>query len=162
MIHQKVKQTASSVSSLEFVVLFNSNRGEMSQLGDALVAASTNMVWELDGGPVEWSSSFVQANPDETSVALKLVRGGSVEKPARASYATSAGTSKSGRFVPASGVITFAAGQRSVEVAIPLGGENPSKAGGEFSVELLSTSGGAWLGRKVSCSVAVPEAGKVR
>src|SRR4029077_16132020 len=71
------------------------------------------------------------------------------------SYTTYALTASSSNFVAFSGVVTFGPGVTSKNITIPILNDRVIDSTRQFSLELISASGGAWLGDNLTCIVSI-------
>ena len=73
-------------------------------------------------------------------------------KVSYATYSRAAGTNSYG---PASGVLAFAPGETTKDIQVALHDDQRVGPHRDFSLELISASGGAWLGDRVTCIVRI-------
>jgi CubicO group peptidase (beta-lactamase class C family) len=159
VIHQSITQNSSSTNGLEFAALFNERTGgnDNEEARTAIVnAAALVTSWPTNGGgEIQWNVAATNVYEHAGSVTVRLVRSGLATRPVKVSYTTYSRTADSTDYTPASSIVAFAAGETSKDINVPLlddGNIGPHK---EFQLELISASGGAWLGDRVSCAVRI-------
>jgi len=156
VIHQDITQDGTSATGLEFTVLFNertnSTGDDNDQVHTAIVnAAAAITSWPAaGGGAVQWSADATEVSAPAGSATVQLVRSGATTLPVKVSYATYDKTATGADYSATAGTVSFAAGETSKAIAIPLLASAPGAATKEFLVELISASGGAWLDSRVS------------
>lgn len=104
---------------------------------------------------VQWNVAATNVYEHAGSVSVKLVRSGLATLPVKISYTTYSKTADSTDYAPASGIVAFAAGETNKDINVPIlddGSIGPDK---EFLLELISASGGAWLGDRVTSTVRI-------
>jgi Calx-beta domain len=89
------------------------------------------------------------------SVAVQITRSGASNLPVKVSYSTFNRTATTNNFVPASGVLAFAAGETNKNVVVGILNDGRIDPTLQFSLELISASGGAWLGDRVTTMVNI-------
>ncbi len=162
VIHQRVSQTRTSASGLEFVTLFNERTGSGDDDDEAhaaiLNAAAGITSWPATGGgSIQWKTSCTDVRSSAGSVTVQLVRSGLSTLPIKVSYATYSKTAGTTDYVPSSGTIAFAAGEAAKDISITLLPNSPRAVAREFLLELISASGGAWFGDQVSSVVRITD-----
>ncbi|HZL78052.1 MAG TPA: Calx-beta domain-containing protein, partial [Candidatus Limnocylindrales bacterium] len=75
--------------------------------------------------------------------------------PVKVSYTTYALTAGSSNYTTTSGIVSFAAGVTSQNVTVPILNDRIIDPTRRFSLELISASGGAWLGSQLSSVVSI-------
>src|SRR6185436_11648102 len=88
-------------------------------------------------------------------VTVRLIRTGANTLPVKVSYTTYGKSAGPDDYVPASGIVSFAAGETGKDLAITIREDVLVEPTEEFLLELLSASGGAWLGDRVTCVVRI-------
>jgi hypothetical protein len=89
------------------------------------------------------------------SVTVQLIRSGPATLPVKVSYTTYSRTAGTNNYVPASGVMSFAAGETVKTVGVGILNDGQIDPTLQFSLELVSASGGAWLGDRVTSLVNI-------
>ena len=149
---QNISQTSTTTNGLEFAVLFNARDDatglDNSEAYTAIINATTNVTsWPTNGGGmIQWSTTTTNVNKNAGSITVPLVRSGASTLPVKVSYTTYALTASSSNYVSTSGIVTFAAGVTSQNVTVPILNDRVIDPTRQFSLELISASGGAWLG----------------
>ena len=161
ILYQNISQNASTTNGLEFAALFNArdnNTGlnNSEALAAILNATATITSWPTNGGGmIQWATSATNVNRSAGSITVPLVRSGSSILPIKVSYTTYGLTADSSNYVATSGVVGFAAGVVSQNVTIPILNNKISAASRQFSLELISASGGAWLGDRLTSIITI-------
>ena len=104
---------------------------------------------------VSWNISTTNINKRSGSVTMQLVRSGLSTLPIKVSYTTYGVTASTNDFIPVPGVASFASGETSKSVSVGVLDDRligPSK---QFLLDLISASGGAWLGDPLTCVVNI-------
>jgi CubicO group peptidase (beta-lactamase class C family) len=161
MLIQSINQTSTTTNGLEFAALFN-ERDSASELdnNDAYTAI-TNAVdgitsWPTNGGGmIQWSTTATNVNKNAGSLTVQLVRSGGSTLPVKVSYTTYALTAGSSNFVSTSGIVSFGASVTSQNITVPILNDRVIDPTRQFSLELISASGGAWLGDRVTAVVNI-------
>jgi CubicO group peptidase (beta-lactamase class C family) len=158
---QNINQTSTTTNGLEFAALFN-ERDVASSLDNteaytAILNATTNIAsWPTNGGGmIQWATTATNVNKNAGSITVPLVRSGASTLPVKVSYTTYALTAGSSNYVSTSGIVTFAAGVTSQNVTIPILNDRVIDPTRQFSLELISAAGGAWLGDKLTAIVNI-------
>lgn len=108
-------------------------------------------------GTVQFGTQGVAAVPGATSVSLPVTRINGQSGTITVHYATEAGTARAGvDFTPVSGTLTFAPGQVSKSITIPVANTSASGVLVSFSIALSAPTGGATLGGVASAIVNIP------
>lgn len=160
VLYQDITENSTSTNGLEFAALFNerdSDPNDNEEAETAIVnAASSITSWPASGGgSIQWSAASTNVNKNAGSVTVSLTRSGASTLPVKVSFTTYPLTAGSSNYTSTAGVVAFGAGVTSQIITVPLlndGAIDPPKT---FSLELLSASGGAWLGDRVSCVVSI-------
>ena len=158
---QNINQTAASTNGLEFAALFNERYDLAEGANIAAYNAITNAVagissWPASGGGmIQWATTATNINKLGGNITVPLVRSGASTLPVKVSFTTYALTAGSSNYISASGIVTFAAGVTSKYVTIPILNDRVIDPPRQFSLELISASGGAWLGDNLSCVVNI-------
>jgi hypothetical protein len=159
VIHQNITQNSSSTNGLEFAALFNERAGgnDNEEAHTAIVSASTNVTsWPQNGGgKIEWNVAATNVHEHAGSVTVRLVRTDLATLPVKVSYTTYSRTAGTNSYAPASGIVSFAAGETGKNVSVAIFDDGKIGANREFSLELISAAGGAWLGDRVTCLVRI-------
>lgn len=158
---QNVTQNSSATNGIEFAALFNERDDLVEGANAAAYAAITNAIagvssWPANGGGmIQWSSTAVSINKNGGFINVPLVRSGANSLTVKVSYTTYGLTAGSSNFFPMSGVVTFGPGVTSKNITIPIFNDRVIDPTRQFSLELLSASGGAWLGDNLTCVVNI-------
>jgi hypothetical protein len=161
VLMQNISQNASTTNGLEFAALFNQRDSVNESDNIAAYTAITNAVagissWPASGGGmIQWANTATNVNKMSGNLTVSLVRSGANTLPVKVSFTTYALTAGSSNFVSASGIVNFAAGVTTKYVTIPILNDRVIDPTRQFSLELLSASGGAWLGDNLSCVVNI-------
>ena len=161
MLIQSINQSSTTTNGLEFAALFN-ERDSASELdNNEAYTAITNAVagitsWPTNGGGmIQWSTTATNVNKNAASITVPLVRSWSSTLPVKVSYTTYGLTAGSSNYVSTSGIVTFGAGVTSQNVTIPILNDRVIGPTRQFSLELISASGGAWLGDRLTSIVSI-------
>jgi CubicO group peptidase (beta-lactamase class C family) len=161
VLFQNVNQSASLTNGIEFAALFNERYDTVEGANIAAYTAITNAIaavssWPANGGGmIQWSNTAVSVNKNSGFINVPLVRAGANNLTVKVSYTTYALTASSSNFVAFSGVVTFGPGVTSKNITIPILNDRVIDPTRQFSLELISASGGAWLGDNLSCVVSI-------
>jgi hypothetical protein len=71
------------------------------------------------------------------------------------SYTTYALTAGSSNYTATAGIVNFAPGVTSTNITVPILNDHVIDPTRQFSLELISASGGAWLGNQLSSVVSI-------
>jgi len=158
---QNITQNSSSTNGLEFAALFNQRSDLVEGANIAAYTAITNAVagissWPASGGGmIQWAVTATNINKLGGFINVPLTRTGANSLTVKVSYTTYAITAGSSNFFPVSGVVTFGSGAISKNITIPILNDRVIDPPRQFSLELVSASGGAWLGDNVTCVVNI-------
>ena len=162
VLYQNISQNSTTTNGLEFAALFNERDGATpgQDNSDALIAitsaAASITSWPSNGGGmIQWSTPATNINRKAGSVTVPLLRSGLSTLPVKVSYTTYALTAGSSNYTATSGIVNFAAGVTSQNVTVPILNDGMVDPTLRFSLELISASGGAWLGNQLSCVVSI-------
>ena len=162
VLRQSINQTSSTTNNLEFAALFNARDDLNETVNSDAYAAITNAAasitsWPTNngGGMIQWSTTATNVNKNSGSITVPLVRSGGSTLPVKVSYTTYALTAGSSNFVATSGIVTFGASVTSQNITVPILNDRVIDPTRQFSLELISASGGAWLGDRVTCVVNI-------
>ena len=159
VLYQNISQSPTSTNGLEFAALFNKRilQNDNDVAFNAINNATTNVSsWPTNGGgQIQWNVAATNVAENAGSVTVHLVRTGANTRAVKVSYTTYSKTAGLADYVPASGIISFAAGETNKDITIAILDDVLVEPTEEFSLELLSASGGAWLGDRVTCSVFI-------
>jgi CubicO group peptidase (beta-lactamase class C family) len=160
VLHQTISQN-SQTNNLEFAALFNA-RDDLNELGNTQAyTAITNAVaginsWPSNGGGmIQWAITATNVNKNAGSITVPLVRSGGSTLPVKVSFTTYALTAGSSNYVSASGIVNFAPTVTSQNITIPILNDRVIDPTRQFSLELISASGGAWLGDQFTSVVNI-------
>lgn len=104
---------------------------------------------------IQWAVPATNVNKTAGSVTVKLVRSGASTLPVKVSYTTYALTAGSSNYTTTAGIVDFAAGVTSSDITVPILNDHVIDPTRQFSLELISASGGAWLGNQLSSVVSI-------
>ncbi|MEI7807636.1 MAG: Calx-beta domain-containing protein, partial [Verrucomicrobiota bacterium] len=107
------------------------------------------------GGMIQWAVTATNINKLGGFITVPLIRTGANNLTVKVSYTTYAITAGSSNFFPVSGVVTFGPGATNKPITIPILNDRIIDPTRQFSLELISASGGAWLGDNVTCVVNI-------
>ncbi len=161
MLIQNINQTSTTTNGIEFAALFNERDSASEADNNDAYTAITNAVagitsWPTNGGGmIQWSTSATNVNKNAGSITVPLVRSGASTLPVKVSYTTYALTAGSSNYVSIFGIANFGASVTSQNITIPILNDRVIDPTRQFSLELISASGGAWLGDKVTCVVNI-------
>ena len=161
VLSQNISQNSSSTNGVEFAALFNQRYDLVEGANIAAFTAITNAVagissWPTNGGGmIQWAVTSTNINKLGGFITVPLIRTGANNLTVKVSYTTYALTAGSSNFFPVSSVITFGPGATSKPITIPILNDRVIDPTRQFSLELISASGGAWLGDNVSCVVNI-------
>jgi len=162
LLYQNINQTTSATNGLEFAALFNERTAatpgqDNTDALNALLAASNSITsWPASGGGMfQWAEVVTNINKNAGSVTVSLVRSGASTLPVKVSYTTYALSAGSSNYITTAGVAAFAAGVTSSNITVPILNDHVLEPTRQFSLELISASGGAWLGNQLSVVVNI-------
>ena len=159
VLYQNISQSPTSTNGLEFAALFNKRilQNDNDVAFNAINDAATNVTsWPTNGGgQIEWNVAVTNVNENAGSVTVRLVRTGASTLPVKVSYTTYSKTAGTDDYAPSSGIVSFAAGETNKDITITILDDVLIEPTEEFSLELISASGGAWLGDRVTCAVRI-------
>ena len=165
VLYQNISQTPTSTNGLEFAALFNQRDNDPNvneEAYNAINNATTNVTsWPANGGGmIQWSVATINVNKNTaTNVTVPLWRFGSATLPVKISYATYGLDAGASNYVTTSGVVSFGGGETNKNVVVPILDDGVIGPSRQFTLELLSASGGAWLGTNLSSLVSIQESG---
>jgi CubicO group peptidase (beta-lactamase class C family) len=158
---QNINQTSATTNGLEFAALFNArdnlNELDNSEAYTAITNAVANIAsWPSNGGGmIQWSTVATNVNKNAGSITVPLVRSGASTLPVKVSYTTYALSAGSSNYVSTSGIVNFAASVTSQNITVPILNDRVIDPPRQFSLELISASGGAWLGDRLTSVVTI-------
>ena len=162
VLYQNISQNSTATNGLEFAALFNERDGatpgqDNSEALTAITGAATSITsWPTNGGGmIQWSTAATNVNKNAGSVTVSLLRSGASTLPVKVSYTTYALTAGSSNYKTTSGIVSFAAGVTSQKITVPILNDGLIDPTLRFSLELISASGGAWLGNQLSSVVSI-------
>jgi CubicO group peptidase (beta-lactamase class C family) len=160
VIYQQIKQDGGSTNGLEFAILFNggksfNGKAPSNDAFDAVRNVAKNITsWPATGGgEVQWTVSTTNVVVNASGVTVQLERSGLTTLPVSFSYTTYNLTAGTNCFRPTSGVVLFQSGETNKPITVPILPGASLYAGRRFLLELISSSGDAWLGDRVTCVV---------
>jgi CubicO group peptidase (beta-lactamase class C family) len=159
VLYQQVTENPNSTNGLEFAALFNSRRvGAPS--GDAftgILAAATNITsWPTNGGgEIQWQTAMTNVAENAGSVSVRLIRSGLSTMAVKVSYTTYPTTATASNFAAVAGIATFNPGETNQTITVPIFDTGHAVPYKQFLLELLSASGGCWLGNTLTCIVSI-------
>lgn len=120
----------------------------------AAVAAITS--WPTNGGgAIQWATNAVAVNKSSGTAAVSLSRIGLATLPVIISYTTYPWTAGASNYTTTAGLVSFSPGQTSQTITVPVLNDGVIEGTRKFLLELISASGGAWLGTNLSCIVSI-------
>ena len=158
---QSINQNSSTTNGLEFAALFNQRDSVNESDNTAAYTAITNAVagissWPATGGGmIQWAATATNVNKTSGHITVPLVRSGANTLPVKVSFTTYALTAGNSNFVSTSGIVTFATGVTIQNVTVPILNDRVIDPPRQFALELISASGGAWLGDNLTCVVSI-------
>jgi CubicO group peptidase (beta-lactamase class C family) len=162
VLYQNISQNATATNGLEFAALFNERDGatpgqDNSEALTAITSAAASITsWPTNGGGmIQWSTAATNVNKNAGSVIVSLLRSGVSTLPVKVSYTTYALTAGSSNYRTTSGIVNFAPGVTGQNVTVPILNDGFIDPTLRFSLELISASGGAWLGNQLSSVVSI-------
>jgi N-acyl-D-amino-acid deacylase len=160
VLYQSITEDPTTTNGLEFAALFNGGRGAGGPSNDAfdgLQSAATNITsWPANGGgAVEWETASTNIPESAGALNVRLVRTGLSTLPVKVSYTTYATTATASNFAAVSGIVAFTAAQTNQTITVPIFNTGRVDPSCQFLLELLSASGGCWLGRNCTCVVNI-------
>lgn len=160
VLHQDVAETPTTTNGIEYSLLFNerdSDPGDNEEADDAILAATDKITsWPTNGGgAIQWQTNAVSVNKNTGNVTVTLSRQGLATLPVKISYTTYPWTAGASNYTTTAGVVAFSAAQTSQTLTIPVLSDGVIEGTRTFLVELISASGGAWLGTNLSCIVSI-------
>lgn len=159
VIHQSITQNPASTNGLEFAALFNARTGgnDNDEAHTAILNASSAITsWPANGGGmIQWSVAATNVDKNAGVVTVPIIRSGLSTLPVKVSYMTYSKTAGTTNYVPTSGILSLGAGVTATNVTVPILNDGHIEPTRQFLLELLSASGGAWLGDRVTCVVNI-------
>jgi CubicO group peptidase (beta-lactamase class C family) len=160
VLHQDISQSPTSTNGIEYALLFNerdSDPSDNEEADNAVLEATTTITsWPTNGGgQIQWSARNVTVNKDAGSVAVTLARTGLATLPVKISYTTYPWTAGASNYTTTDGIVTFSPGQTSQTVTVPILNDGVTDGTRTFLLELISASGGAWLGTNLTTIVNI-------
>ena len=159
VIYQNTTQNSTSTNGLEFAALFNERTGgnDNEEARNAIVNATSSITsWpQHGGGRIEWALTATNVYEHWSNVTVRLVRTGTATLPVKVSYTTYSRAAGTNSYGPASGVLAFAPNETSKDIQLTLFDNQSPGSHRDFSLELISASGGAWLGDRVTCVLRI-------
>jgi N-acyl-D-amino-acid deacylase len=160
VLHQTISEDPSSTNGIEYALLFNerdNDPNDNEEADDAVLNASTTITsWPTNGGgQIQWQSHTVSVAQNAGSVTVNVARTGLAALPVKFSYTTYPLTAGTNNYRPTSGIASMSPGQTSQGVAVPILNDGLSDGPRVFLMELISTSGGAWMGTNVTAIVTI-------
>jgi len=160
VLHQNITQSPTTTNGIEYALLFNerdTDPNDNAEADNAVLAATGAITsWPTNGGgTIQWLSKALSVNKDDHSINVTLARTGLCNRPVKISYTTYPLTAGVSNYTTTSGILSFAANQTNQTVTVPILNDGVIEGTRTFSVELISASGGAWLGTNLSCLVSI-------
>jgi|SRR5665213_1021942 len=162
VLYQNISQTGTATNGLEFAALFNERTSatpgqDNSDALTAILNASNSITsWPANGGGmIQWAATATNVNKNAGSVTVALMRSGTSTLPVKVSYTTYALTAGSSNYTTTAGIVNFAAGVTSSNITVPILNDRSIDPTRQFSLELISASGGAWLGSQLSSVISI-------
>jgi hypothetical protein len=104
---------------------------------------------------IQWAVVSTNVHKTSGQVTVGLTRTGTATLPVKVSYTTYAISAGSSNYTTTAGIVTFAAGITSSNITVPILNDHVVEPTRQFSLELISASGGAWLGNQLSSVVSI-------
>ncbi|MBI1733651.1 MAG: SBBP repeat-containing protein [Candidatus Rokubacteria bacterium] len=127
--------------------------------GATLIAPSTAIVSIVDndlGGVIEFAQTEYTTTGESGSVVLTVVRTGGAAAGVTIDYGTSDDTARAGSdYASRTGRLTFAAGQTTATITVPILADTLADGPETFRVSLLNPLGGAELGTRSEATVTI-------
>ena len=162
VLHQNITENPATTNGIEYALLFNERDsapdGDDNVEADGAVLAATSTItsWPTNGGgAIQWRTNAVSVNKNTASVTVNLARTGLSTQPVKISYTTYPLTAGAANYTTTAGLVSFSANQINQTVAVPILNDGVIEGTRTFSLELISASGGAWLGTNLSCIVSI-------
>jgi CubicO group peptidase (beta-lactamase class C family) len=160
VLYQNINENPSTTNGLEFAALFNerdNDPNDNAEAETAIVNATSGITsWPTNGGGmIQWASAGTNVNKTAGSVTVALSRSGASTLPVKVSYTTYSLSAGSSNYVQTSGIADFGAGVTTQYVTVPILNDGVIDPPRTFSLELISASGGAWLGDRLSSIVTI-------
>ncbi len=160
VMYQGITESPTATNGLEFVALFNGGRGAGAPSNDAcdgLQSAATNITsWPTNGGgEIQWETRRTNVSENTGTVNVRLIRNGLSTLPVKVSYTTYPTTATSSNFAATSGIVTFNRGETNKTITVSIFDTGHAVPYKQFLLELLSASGGCWLGDTLTCVVTI-------
>jgi CubicO group peptidase (beta-lactamase class C family) len=149
-----------TTNGVEYAALFNQRDGLNDNNGDAnnrinsAISAITS--WPTNGGGmIQWASATAGAAGNGSTLTVNLVRTGSNSLPVKVSYTTfPLGATPGVDYTTSAGIVSFAAGQTNAAVTVNIL-NTAETTNRQFSLELISASGGAFIGDQMTSIVTI-------
>jgi CubicO group peptidase (beta-lactamase class C family) len=160
ILSQNINQTPTATNGVEFAALFNQRDGLPDDNGDAdarINQAITNVTsWPTNGGGmIQWNLGTASSYKNAGPLTVNLSRSGLSTLPVKISYTTYPVTADSADYTASSGVVSIPAGLTNIPVTVNIFNNPANTTSRRFLLELLSASGGAWIGKQMTCIVNV-------
>ena len=161
---------AAGVTSVSFQVpITNDTRDEVTETvnlslsnpaGGAVLGtrrtASLNIVDNDTGGVLSFSSGAYERSESGGSATIKVLRTGGAASGVTVHYATSAATANAtDDYTPATGTLSFAAGQTSASFSVALRNDTVNEANETVNLVLANPTGGAKLGSQPTAVLTI-------
>lgn len=145
-----------AAESLETISVALSNPGGGANLAPN-DAAVIRVADDGASGPLRFTAADIGAGESDGSVTLNVTRsGGSLGGPVSVDYATADGSAVAGAdYTSTSGTLTFAAGEVTKSIVVPVIGDSVHEDTETFTVAISNAAGGAGLGTPQSATVTV-------
>jgi hypothetical protein len=88
-------------------------------------------------------------------VSVRLIRSGLSTMPVKISYTTYPTTATASNYAAVSGIVTFNPGETNKTITVPIFDTGHAVPYKQFLLELISASGGCWLGNTLTCIVTI-------
>lgn len=157
---QDFTQSQGKVDGVEFALLFNRWVDDIDPLRvsiQSLSAALPDKPTEA-GGAIKWENSALWTLNETKELTVKVIRSGPASLAVSVSYTTFSQTASDKGFTPVQGIVDFAAGETEKTISIQIAKTEQTEPVRTFSLELISTGGGAWLEVPFSLPVKIYKA----
>ena len=134
------------------VVLSNPTGAVLGPVNAAVVAITDND----KGGVVQFATPTLSVSESQPNATLQVTRTGGMATAVKVDYLATDGSARSGQdYAETSGTLTFAAGERSKTILVPLLSDRRVEPNETFTVTLSNPTGGATLGTPAQVVVTI-------
>jgi hypothetical protein len=119
-------------------------------------ATATATIAANEAGPTLQFGAPSAAAAEGGSATLEVTRAGSATQPVSVGYATAAGSANENDYTPATGTVSWAAGDSAPKtISIPIADDQAEEGEEGFGVSLQNPAGGATLGSPAAATVTI-------